>query len=71
MDGLTEWDVEQLQRLADGGNRRAGTIVETKTGLTGRTYAKDDLVNGKIKVYTEKGNLLCDPKNLKVIGFVD
>lgn len=71
MDGLTEWDVELGNRLAGEGNKRAGMLVETKTGLKGRTYSNEDLVNGKVRVYTEKGNLLCDPNTLKLKGFID
>lgn len=52
-------------------NKNAGRIVITKTGLIGRTYNYEDLVNGKVKVYTDKGNLLCDPSTLKVTGFID
>jgi hypothetical protein len=68
--GLTEWDVEQLKRLANG-NQNAGRIVITKTGLIGRTYNRDPLINGKQPVYTDKGKLLCDPGTLTLRGFID
>ena len=68
---LTSWDIEQLQRLIHG-NKNAGKIVQTNSGLKGRTYNKESLVNGKICVYCENGTkLLCDPNSLKVTGFID
>jgi len=49
-----------------------GCIVTTATGLTGRTYNKEDLVNGKVCVYLEDNKkMLCTPSKLKVIGFID
>lgn len=69
---LTEWDIELGERLAGGGNKRAGMLVETKTGETGRTYSNEEYVNGKVKVWTATGKkLLCDPKSLKIKGFID
>lgn len=69
---LTEWDIELGERLAGGGNKRAGMLVETKTGLTGRTYSSEELVGGKVRVYTTTGaKMLCDPKTLKLKGFID
>lgn len=55
-----------------------GFIVQTKTGKKGRTYSNKPPINGKIVVYlydengqeTERG-IICDPKSLKVIGFID
>ncbi len=67
---LTEWDVEEINRFCNG-NKNAGYIVETKTGLTGRTYHNEKPVDGKTIVYTEKGKLLCIPETLKLIGFID
>ena len=67
---LTEWDVEQAERLLHG-NKNAGYLVETKTGLKGRTYHNKELINGKAIVYTEKCNFLCNPDTLKVIGYID
>lgn len=62
----------------------SGLIVTTKTGLRGRTKQGDEEINEKIVVYLEdaegkpvndeKGEqkkLLCNPKDLTVIGFVD
>jgi len=70
MDELTEWDVEQIERLCNG-NKNAGQIVETKTGLIGRTFNHEDYVNGKAIVHVEKGKLLCVPSTLKLKGFID
>lgn len=56
--------------------KKIGKLVETKHGL-GYTKNSDDLINGKIPVYLSKpgeGNaprMLCDPKNVKVIGYYD
>ena len=52
-------------------NKNSGRLVETKNGLSGRTYNHEEFVNGKIRVHTEKGKLLCDPKTLTVKGFLD
>jgi len=70
MEELTAWDVEQLERLANG-NQNAGRVVVTKSGLVGRTYNRDPLVNGKQPVYTDSGKLLCNPATLILRGFVD
>lgn len=68
---LTEWDIEQLDRMVNG-NRNAGTLVETKTGVIGRTYNKDKTINGKVLVYCTNGQkLLCSPNNLIIKGFID
>lgn len=48
-----------------------GYLVETKTGLKGRTFHRDGLVNGKCVVHTANGKLLCDPNTVKCIGFID
>jgi len=69
-EGLTEWDVEQINRLIHG-NKNAGCLVLTKTGMHGRTYSNEVLVGGKVRVYTDNGNFLCDPKTLKLNGYVD
>ena len=68
---LTEWDVEELERLIHG-NRNAGTLVETKNGVVGRTYSNENLINGKVRVYCVDGSkLLCAPQTLKLKGFID
>lgn len=66
-----EFEAQQMQAFFRGGNQKAGQLVETKSGLLGRTYNNENLVNGKVRVYTDKGNLLCDPDTLKVKGFID
>ncbi len=49
----------------------AGKIVEVKLGK-GQTNNNDKPVNGKIIVYLDNGQkVLCDPKNIKIIGFWD
>ena len=53
----------------------SGYLVETKTGLKGRTYHREGLVNGKTVVHIEKDGktmkMLCNPKTLKTTGFID
>ena len=70
-DEQMDFEFQQAEVFFGEGNPNAGQIVLTKTGLTGRTYAKDHKVNGKVKVYTDKGNLLCDPATLTLKGFID
>jgi hypothetical protein len=70
-DEQMKWEFEQAEMFFGGGNKNAGQLVETKTGLVGRTYNHEDLINGKIRVYTDKGKLLCDPTTLKLKGFID
>ena len=56
----------------------SGFIVITKTGKKGVTYVNKPKLNGKVVVFlydkndqeTEDG-IWCDPKTLKVIGFID
>lgn len=48
-----------------------GRVVETKSGK-GKTKNEDQPVNGKIIVYLDAGGkILCDPKNIIVIGLWD
>jgi hypothetical protein len=53
----------------------AGYLVETKTGKKGRTYHREGLVNKKTVVHVENDGkvikILCDPKTIKIIGYVD
>ena len=55
--------------------RDSGYLVETKTGLEGRTYHREGLVNGKTIVHIQKDGktvkMLCDPKSIEVKGFID
>ena len=71
MNELTKWDIEQIKRLCEGGNKNAGYLVETKTGLIGRTFHHEEYINNKIIVHTKNGKLLCDPSKLKMKGFID
>lgn len=66
-----KFEMEQCEMFFGGGNRNSGQLVETKKGLSGRTYNHEELVNGKMIVHTENGKLLCDPKTLKLNGFID
>lgn len=54
-------------------NKNAGYIVETKTGKIGRTYHREAQINKKTVVHIEGEDkpLLCDPKTLKITGYVD
>lgn len=58
-------------------SKDSGCLVETKSGKRGRTYYRDKLVNKKVIVYVEvEGKdeplkMLCDPKTVTVIGYVD
>ena len=68
---LTEWDIEQIERLING-NSNAGYIVKTKKGLVGRTFHSKGLINGKMPVYIGTGPaLLCDLNSLTLTGFID
>jgi len=53
----------------------SGYLVETKTGLKGRTYHREGLVNGKAIVHIEKDGktvkMLCKPDTLKTTGYID
>jgi hypothetical protein len=52
---------------------RSGYIVETKSGKLGKTYISERKINKKIIVHIdgEAKPLLCDPKSLKRIGFIN
>lgn len=56
-------------------SKDSGYLVETKSGKQGRTYHREGLVNKKMVVYVDvdgkEMKMLCDPKTIKVIGFVD
>lgn len=53
--------------------KNPGYLVETKTGKKGRTYHSKDMINGKVPAYLIDNStpILCDPKTLKIIGFID
>lgn len=52
--------------------KSTGKLVQTKQG-DGYTLNTDPLVNGKVCVYISKTGqkMLCDPKNIKVLGYYD
>jgi len=56
-------------------SRDAGYLVKTKTGKEGRTYHREGLVNEKMVVHVEVDGkelkMLCDPKTITTIGFID
>lgn len=59
-------------------NIKGGHMVTTKKGLKGRTYHSKGWVNDKLPVYLEnedgsfkKVAMLCDPKTVTRIGFID
>jgi hypothetical protein len=70
-DEEMDWEFECAERLMGEGNKNAGQLITTQSGLIGRTYNKDPQVDGKIMVYTPKGNLLCRPETLTLNGFID
>lgn len=53
--------------------KKAGYLVETKTGKKGKTYHHEKSVNGKTVVHVENKEvkMLCDPNTLKITGFFD
>lgn len=56
-------------------SKDSGTLVRTKSGKEGRTYYRENLVNGKLIVHVEENGktikMLCDPKKVELIGYVD
>lgn len=65
-------------------SKNSGYLVETKSGKRGRTYHRENLVNQKMVVYLIDDNddniinednkelkMLCDPKTIKIIGYID
>lgn len=53
----------------------SGYLVETKTGKRGRTYHREGLVGKKTVVHVEINGktmkMLCDPKTIRVTGYID
>lgn len=53
----------------------AGYQVKTKTGKEGRTYHREGLVNEKTVVHVKIDGkiikMLCNPKSVEIIGFID
>lgn len=56
-------------------SKNSGYQVKTKTGKLGRTYHIEGLINKKMVVHVEVNDkihkMLCDPKSLEIIGFID
>jgi hypothetical protein len=56
-------------------SKNSGYLVETKSGKQGRTYHCEGLINKKMVVHIDIDGknikMLCDPKTVKIIGFVD
>jgi hypothetical protein len=56
-------------------SKDSGYQVETKSGKQGRTYHREGLVNKKMIVHLDVDGkdvkMLCDPKSVKIIGFID
>lgn len=56
-------------------SKDSGYLVKTKSGKEGRTYHREGLVNKKTVVYVDNNGkqvkMLCDPKTLEIIGFID
>lgn len=56
-------------------SKDSGYLVKTKTGKEGRTYHREGLVNKKMVVHVDVDGkdikMLCDPKTVELIGFVD
>ena len=54
-------------------SKNSGYLVETKTGKKGRTFHREGHVNKKMVVHLEDEDklLLCDPKTIKIIGYID
>lgn len=52
--------------------KNSGYLIETQSGLKGRTYSNENGVNNKIVVHLENGTkMLCTPSKIKIIGFID
>lgn len=57
-------------------SKESGFLVKTKSGKKGRTYHREGLVNKKMVVHIENEDgkeikMLCDPKTVKIIGYID
>ena len=56
-------------------SKNSGYIVKTKSGKEGRTYHAEGLVNKKMIVHVDvdgkEVKMLCDPKSIEIIGYID
>lgn len=51
---------------------KSGKIVKTKKGRIGVVYDNAESINNKIVVHLDDNlQILCDPKTLTLIGYVD
>ena len=63
--------MKEYKRYTGVYSSNSGYFVRSKKGVKGRTYHKDKMIDGRVMVYTEECNLLCNPENLIIIGFID
>lgn len=67
-----EFEFEQCKRFSGNGNKNAGMLVETKSGVLGKIFSNAELVNGKYQVHLSDGKkMICSAENLKIKGFID
>jgi hypothetical protein len=56
-------------------SKDSGCLVETKSGKQGRTYHREGLLRKKMIVHLDIDGkdvkMLCDPKTVKIIGYID
>jgi len=56
-------------------SKDSGYLVKTKKGKEGRTYHIEGLINKKLIVHLDVDGkdvkMLCDPKTVEIIGYVD
>jgi hypothetical protein len=56
-------------------SKDSGYLVKTKTGKEGRTYHREGLVDKKMVVHVDidgkEVKMLCDPKTIEIIGYID
>lgn len=76
VDKLTEEERQQMRDLVlavSGTGQEAGPgyVVKMKSGAYGRTYHRDQRVNGKQVVHSGGKKYLCDPAGLTGCGFID
>jgi hypothetical protein len=56
-------------------SKDSGYLVKTKSGKEGRTYHREGLVGKKMVVHVDidgkEMKMLCDPKTVEIIGYID
>lgn len=71
-DGDNSADMGHIYSLGDDGPpTNPGFLVTTASGVVGRTFHTDELVNGKVVVHTANGKLLCRRETLHLSGYID